>query len=466
MASAAHRLLLGMAFCCLVLGTTAKLGAQSLAYNTIQPAPKVLKEAVYPFFLPLSYFVQMTRWDWEGGPGVCGPGGCGDPACTNPECRRPCCPCGPEGQFWARADYLVWWTRGTNVPALVTTGSPTDPVPGALDQPNTEILFGERAYNGDARHQYRFQLGYWLGHCRRWAIQGDWLDLGQSSSGFSDASAGNPLLGRPFFDVLRDIEAVQMIAFPGFAEGQVDASVSSGFHSAGASFRRNLICGFADAGTPDGGTTLAAGDVPCGRMDLMAGYRHYALYDAVTVHAHSTLLQGVNGYVAGTQFDIRDSFRSRNEFHGAELGLITQRYHGRWSFEFLAKLAMGSNHQTVAIDGQTVVTVPGQAPSPQGGGLLALDNTNIGTYRRNDFALIPQFNFEIGYQLTTRSRVYVGYDLLLWWHVKRAGNHIDPRVNTSYMPPPAPVGDPLPEFAWRSTDFWAQGFNLGWELRF
>ncbi len=490
MAPATNRLLLGAAFCCLILGATDNLIAQDHAYHTIQPVPPALKAAVYPFTMPFSNLVQMTRWNWEGSPGVCGPGGCGDASCTTAACAVPCCPAGPAGRFWARADYLVWWTQGAGVPPLVTTGAPGDPVPGALGQPGTEILFGDQAYNGDARHQYRFQLGYWLGDCRRWAIQGDWLDLGQRSAGFSDASTGQPILARPFFDVLRQIEAVQMIAFPGFVEGDVDVRVSNSFHSTGANLRRNLLCSFSESAIADGSDGgLVVGSVPSRRLDLMAGYRYYQLQDAATIATRITLTTGLGGHLAGTTFDIQDSFRSRNEFHGGEIGLITQRFHGRWSFEFLAKLAMGNNRQAVTIDGRTVTTVPGQAQiSHRGGplameyttstvpnntqvtrrgGLLALKNTNIGTFERDDFALIPHFNFEVGYQLTHRSRVYIGYDILLWWHVKRAGDHIDTRVNTSFIPPQiAPGGDPLPEFAWRSSNFWAQGFNLGWELRF
>lgn len=459
MASATQRLLLGAAFFCSLLGATDTALAQSRAYNTIQPVPTPLREAVYPFFLPFSYLYQMTQNDWGGGPGICGLGGCGDPSCTKPACTRPCCPCGPDGRFWARADYLIWTMRGGRVPALVTTGSPNDDRPGALGEAHTETLFGDRTYNGGIRHHYRFQLGYWLSECRRWGIQADWLDVGQSTADFSETSPGSPLLARPFFDV-REVEAAQLIAYPGFATGQVDARVSSSFHTVGAGVRRNLICGYADCGTADG---CAVSELPCGRIDLIAGYRHYALHDRVAVHTQSTLLQGVP---EGTQFAIRDSFRSYNEFNGAEIGLITQRFRGRWSFEFLAKLAMGTNRQLVSIEGQTMIVEPNDTEATQAGGLLALRNTNIGTYKRKDFALIPQFNFEIGYQLTSRSRLYVGYDLLLWWHVKRAGDHIDTRVNTSYMPPPNPGGDPLPEFTWHSSDFWAQGFNLGCELRF
>ncbi|MDZ7619247.1 MAG: BBP7 family outer membrane beta-barrel protein, partial [Patescibacteria group bacterium] len=426
------RLLLGTVLCCIAFGAADTVWAQGEVYNTIRPVPEALKEAVYPFTMPFTNLVKMTRWNWDG----CGPDclGC-------PECKRECCPCGPDGRFWARADYLMWSTAGASVPALVTSGTLTDPVP------NTSTLFGDRAYNDDIRHQYRFRLGYWFGDCRRWAIQSDWLDLGTNSSGYSASSNGNPILTRPFYDVLRQLDAVQVIAYPNLAAGSVDVRVADSFHSVGASLRRNLFC---RAGCDDGCGTDGA------RLDLFAGYRHYQLNDSVAIGEHITLLQGSGGHAAGTQFNVHDSFRSGNEFHGAEIGLVLQRFRGPWSFEAMGKLAIGGNRQTVTINGETVITPPGGPSVLHAGGLLALDGTNINTYQRDSCAVIPHFGFEVGYQLTYHSRIYMGYDFMLWTGVKRAGEHIDTRVNTSYMPPQtAPEPPALPAFAWRSTDFWA-----------
>ncbi len=445
----AQRLLLGVALCCLLLGTAEPLAAQCGVYNTIFPLPYALKEAVYPFTIPFSNLVQMTRWDGE--PGACGPGGCRGRACPGTECARLCCPIGPEGRLWGRADYLLWWTPGARVPALVVTGPNDGSVPD-------QTLFGDRAYNDDTRHQYRFHLGYWLGDCRRWAIQSDWLDLGQNTTEYAASSAEFPILARPFRDVLRDQDSVQLIGFPNFAEGSVNARMTESFHSVGVHLRRNLLCHATAGGSG------CEGDG--GRLDLIGGYRYYKLQDSVTIWDDITLIQGQGGHQAGTRFNSYDAFRARNEFHGAELGLIAQRYRGRWSVEAAARLAIGGSREVVTIDGQTTITVPNQAPVTHTGGLLALDDTNIGTHRNNSVAVIPHFNVELGYQLTTRTRVYMGYDFLLWTRVKRAGDHIDTQVNTSYMPPPSPTGPAVPAFAANSADFWAQGFNLGCELRF
>ena len=99
------------------------------------------------------------------------------------------------------------------------------------------------------------------------------------------------------------------------------------------------------------------------------------------------------------------------------------------------------------------------------GGLLALDS-NIGTYSRNEFSVLPEVAVTLGYALSARTRFLVGYTFLYWNNVARAGDHIDLNVNTDLIPPVQATTDPeVPQFAWQDTSFWAQGLSLGLEYR-
>src|SRR4051812_2131124 len=51
---------------------------------------------------------------------------------------------GTSPQFWASAEYLLWWIKGGSVPPLVTTGPalPLTPPPGSFAAPGTGVLFG------------------------------------------------------------------------------------------------------------------------------------------------------------------------------------------------------------------------------------------------------------------------------------------------------------------------------------
>jgi hypothetical protein len=126
---------------------------------------------------------------------------------------------------------------------------------------------------------------------------------------------------------------------------------------------------------------------------------------------------------------------------------------------------MGNTHQTATIGGQTVVSTPGQPVQTYNAGFLAL-GTNSGTYERDVFTMIPQFGAEVGYQLGCNWRVYVGYNIIYWGDVWRAGEQVDLNVDPRNVPPVQSGGLPFPAFPGRSTSFWAQGINVGTEFRF
>jgi hypothetical protein len=124
----------------------------------------------------------------------------------------------------------------------------------------------------------------------------------------------------------------------------------------------------------------------------------------------------------------------------------------------LGKLAVGDNHQVVAADGSTTVTVPGQAPVVSPGGLLAL-SSNSGHFSRDRVSLVPEFGVNLGYQVTPHLRVFTGYTLLYWFDVVRAGDQVDLTVNPNLLPPVtgAVAGPPRPAPRFQTTDLWVQG---------
>ena len=124
-----------------------------------------------------------------------------------------------------------------------------------------------------------------------------------------------------------------------------------------------------------------------------------------------------------------------------------------------------ANQTTTVPVNQTTTTVPGQASNIYTGGLLALP-TNIGTYTRNQFTAIPSIEARVGYQLTCHWRAYAGYTAIFWGDVARAGDQIDLVVNPSQLPPGTLQGPARPAFAFHDSNFWAQGINVGLELRF
>jgi hypothetical protein len=377
----------------------------------------------------------------------------GTPACQQAEADMP-------GRIWVEAESLLWWMRGAAVPPLVTA-SPAGTLAaqaGVLGQPSTVILFGGNHVNDDARFGGRFALGGWLDECQRFGVEGDFFMLSSTGEGFAASSAGNPILARPFFSVTGQPNS-ELISFPGLLTGSVSASAAStGLLGADALVRANLC--------------RSCGCCGCGgyEIDAVAGYRYLRLSDHLGVDENlvSTSAASPNLIPPGTNIVVVDHFDTRNEFHGFDLGLKGSWHQGPWVLQGRAQLALGDNRELVNIFGKTTVSVPGVPPPvTSAGGLLALPS-NMGRFSRDHFDVIPELGIRAGYQVTRHLQVFAGYTFLYWDDVVRAGNEVDLVVNPTFLPrsPVPPTGPHRPMPLLSETSFWAQGIELGFELRF
>jgi hypothetical protein len=295
-------------------------------------------------------------------------------------------------------------------------------------------------------------------------------------SGFS---TGDPILARPFFNVQTNAQGSELVAYPGQVEGSVAVGTGSSFWSPGVSLSYNICsgecggcggcggcdsCGGPSCDSSSGGCADAC-CVPllyCCRTDLIAGLRYYNYSDFVDVNEN---LRSTAAPTNGTTYVIHDNFNAKNEFYGGELGLRTKIYRGRWSFAILTKMAIGNTHETVNINGQTVITPTAGSSAVYNYGILA-SGTNSGIYQRDDFTIIPELNLELGYQLTQHWRMYVGYDILYWACVAKAADQIDLNADPRNFAPAQSGALPFPAYPGRLSSFWAQGINIGGEFRF
>ncbi len=366
------------------------------------------------------------------------------------DCGVGACDCGPQSCFWVRGEYLLWWTDGMSTPPLVTTSpdGTLQPAAGVLGQ-NTTTLVGGDLLTG-IRSGGRIRFGKWLGAGQCWGVEGEYFGLGAITDHFSGASTGSPILARPFFNALTNQEDSELIAFPGVVSGSGTVDARGTLQSAGVRLLRNL-CG------ADSLSAACDPDRADARLDLLLGYRFLRLDESL--HMREQLTSQITAD-PGT-FDIRDSFVTRNEFHGGEIGLARTENFRRWSVDLLFKLGFGNVRESVQINGSTISN-DGTGPQEFSGGLLA-QRTNIGNYSRDRFALIPEVGATLGFQLTQRLQANVGYTLIYWDRVVRPGDQIDRTVNPNLFPPEAvPFTGPLrPEFDFQETSFWAQGLSFG-----
>ncbi len=378
---------------------------------------------------------------------------------------------GSPTRFWFRGEYAYYWTSGMQLPPLVTTGpynsgltSATDPVT-SLGRPDTTILYGNNTVLYDGRSGFYMNTGFWIDRCRTYAVEFDWLDLGPQDAHFSVSSnaGGSPAIGRPYYDVQAGREWRELVSYPGTLSGTVSVDANDHFNSAGVTLRKRCVAPSCHDCCPK---DPCDGCCQCGPqigLDLLVGYRYYGLSDNITIREN---LLALSAPITGTRIQVTDSFRAANEFHGVDIGLSADVVRGKWTLSLLLKAALGNNYQTVNISGQTIVTDAQSNSITYDAGVYAT-RTNIGTYHKNDFVIIPELGLQAAYDINCHWRVYASYNILYWASVMRSAAAIDLNVDPRNIPGGLdPSATHFPQFEWCGSNFWAQGLRAGLEFRF
>lgn len=349
---------------------------------------------------------------------------------------------------WFGAEALGWWIRGQSLPALVTGSAIGTSLAnaGLLGAPTTTVLAGDSRVGEDLRFGGRFTAGRWLNDAKTLGIGGEFFILSQGNDSSSFSSTGDPILARPFTVFPSGTPSAQIVAFPGLATGSVQTDASSDFLGAGLYAYRQL------------------GDTCDSRVVAFAGYRYLRLGDEVNI-TEQVMATGrrAGGPPTGTGFQVADSFRTLNQFHGADLGLSGRMYRNRVFLDVSGRLGLGATVRSFGTEGFTILNVPGQASAMLPGGLLV---PATGTSSSDCvFSFVPELRLNVGYQLTSHLEIFAGYNVMWWTNVIRAGEQIDLRVNPGLLPPPIATG-PVPTAPFASSTFWAQGVNVGLIRRF
>ena len=341
-------------------------------------------------------------------------------------------------RLWFRGEALLWWLKGGETPPLLTTSpaSTSQAQAGVLDSATTTVLFGNDEMNTGLHAGGRMTFGLWLDRCQESGLEFSYFVLGENQQSYSNPS--NPVLARPFFNVTTGSEDRVLLAYPGAATGTFSASSTENFQGAEALWRRAIVHG------------------DDGRIDFIAGYRFQRLTDGLTIG------DSVTGGTPSATITNADEFHTCNDFNGGEIGFATQWHRNRWSLDTLLKMGIGETNTQVYINGwTTVATTPPILYS--NAGMLALES-NSGTHTSQQFSVMPEIGLTLGYDLTPRLKASVGYTLLYWTNVARPGDQIDLNVDPRQFAPP--TQESRPQFVLHTSDFWAQGVNLGLDYRF
>jgi hypothetical protein len=330
----------------------------------------------------------------------------------------PNCPPG-----WVSAEFLYWATRGVIPPPLVTAGPATGAfgTAGLLGQPDTQVLFGGSRTLTQFRPGFRVETGAYFGESHTYGLSARFYFLGSAAEELVGGSDGRSVVNVPQLAAVNGalVQSPLYVGFPGTSFGSVAASTSTNFLGADLNVRRGLI--------------VHEGM----RVDLLGGYRYMHLGDTLeVVFDTSTLAAPVARTTGG------DALRSGNNFHGLQVGLGGGGRAGRFSYEAQALLALGVTADEVMHDHVRVTTSGGVRTAGTVGTEEVLQAAHFG--------VVPEVGVKLGWHPWEHVRLTLGYSGLYWSAVRRAQDqfNLTPTIQS------------------QTTAFWAQGFNLGMELRF
>lgn len=406
------------------------------------------------------------------------------PTADNNNCQ-PCTKCFETpflypGQFYSSAEYMLLWTKGDKLPPLITTGQPgTLTTTGALGQPGTQVLFGDEDVDDDLRSGGRLTVGYWLNDHQTIGWEGRVFFTAENNTDFHASSNGSTVLARPY----TNLDLVNRGLVPNLAVNPNNA-LPIAFPSIGSPF----------AGNTSGSATVLTSNSVWGletnarinmggncqyRADMLVGFRYLNVEDELSI---SSVSRPANGFAVfrdpptlgptvsnARSVTVSDSFNTRNNFYGGQVGAHIDCRRGRLSGEMIAKLAIGCVNQNVDIQGTSTLVQNNGTTTTVPGGLLA-QTSNIGDHNRNTFGIVPELGFNVGYNVTNNIRGFAGYSILYWRaDVVRPGSEIDQIINPALIPT---VNNALgsnqqrPAFQFVDDDFWVQGVNFGIEITF
>lgn len=348
---------------------------------------------------------------------------------------------------YAGVDYLLWWMKPVclKVPFL-TAGSPADAVPGAVGQPNTQLLVGKSRFEFGGASGFRPRLGMWLTPDGFLAAEVEGFDLATVAShqGFT-TQPGSPPTYLPFQAPDNSQQALPF-STPGVVNGSVAATGTSHLWGAEGNAVLNLL------GNQWGGGRLQG--------SLLAGFRYFDLRDRIVVRNTQSLAGDPSVSAYG-----EDIFETHNQFYGVQLGQRLLIGGERWSLEGLGKLAVGETRLASDYQGSPLVGTPVQpnlVPGP-----IQILPSNAGSHSVYRLSLLPEVGLRARCALTEHLALSLGYSVLYLNRILCPGDLMDTHVNVTQLPGRGPVtGALVPALQNGHTDYFAQGLSVGLEMRF
>ena len=352
-----------------------------------------------------------------------------------------------QPRLWSEVDYLMWWMKPVcQKPPLLSVGNPADTNPGAIGEPGTRLVLGSSRYEFSGASGIRPSFGYWFGEERNVGLEGNVFVLQTVTNNGSYSTTGNGPAYSVFTTQTNGQGAVPF-SIPGVIEGLATDRGSSQLWGAEAN---GVFRGW-----------LKRNDCHELYGDLVLGYRYLNLKDEILLQNTQWLVSNPTVRALGA-----NQFTTHNVFNGGQLGFRIGWTANRFRLELTQKLGAGMTEMTSTIQGGPIVAGSQLAPGSLPGPFLAMPS-NVGVQRTLRSTIINELNLKGRYAITDHIDVSLGYNFLYWTRIFCPGDMMDPRVNITQLNGFGPYTKPyLPTTVFARTDYFAQGWELGLQVRY
>jgi len=352
---------------------------------------------------------------------------------------------GPEDRFWVGASFLYWSIRDL-------------PAPPTLITANGQPVFGGQEIGLGNFRGMKLDAGIWLNECHTWGLEGSAFLLEQRSLNQQFTGDG---LGRAFNNVVAGQVATGLPQI--YPVNSAAVSVDSQLGGFELNVVRNLRYD------------------ECWSFGALFGFRYIDLEESLAINSTTTGVPGLTflGVPGQTSISLFDSIQTRNQVYAGQIGGRVEYQRGILVIGAMGKVAFGPNVQTNNILGQTTASPGVGGVTVAQGGLLAAPpvpgtgtdtSSNYGQSSTDWFVVAPEFGIQIGLQLTSGIRTYIGYNYLFINSVSRPTSQIDTNVNPARLPSQPNFGlgggSSVPALTQRQDNFFVHGISFGVELKF
>lgn len=376
-----------------------------------------------------------------------------------------------SGRYWGSLDFLLWQPRSfLNDYPYITSSAVADL--GVVGRSTTQTLASERNLTFGTASGFRITWGMAFDESGStgFELSGLLTETRGKGVGVSSNGAGFPLVAIPFFDNEAQQQGSFILSAPGISSGAAWVSA----HSQAWGAEGNLVY-----------NAFGGGD--SGALTLLVGARYFEVEESLQIDTRSSAFGvppigpgssqfvGGGGNFGGSNFaapfvvTTTDRVRTFNEFYAGQIGFRGDMTYGRLSLGLSTKAAAGINRQRVEIFGESILTSGGVANIQPGG--IFNNVQDLVRARKDRFAYMVDAGLNLGYNVTDRFRVNVGYNFIYMSRVLRPYSNTPQNLNPSLIPVSptftgGPQGNPLARDVFNDTDYWLQGVSFGFQFSF